>query len=128
QCRVSRRGHAAGGEVDDRKFAFVGDLANELVRSSDLLGKGHSFFNRKHRQPANLSEDGASMTHGLHHVPGAGLAFGADHRSSLPNAPQRLTEVSCLAYEWDCELPLVDMNLLVGRSKHFAFIDAIDSQ
>ena len=67
------------------------------------------------------------MPHGLHHIAGARLALGADHRRALADAPQRLAQVAAAAHEGDLEEVLVDVVRLVGRRQHFRFVNVVDA-
>ena len=65
------------------------------------------------------------MTHGLDHIPGAGFSLGADHGCTLANATQGFTQVAASANEWNLEVVLEDMVLLVRRGEHFRLIDVV---
>ena len=62
------------------------------------------------------------------HVTGAGLAFGADHRRTLADTPQRLTQIRCTADERHGELPLVDVVGVVGRRQHLGLVDVVHTE
>src|SRR5262249_34493139 len=115
-------------EVYDRQSAMFGDLADQFVRGTNLLGKRHPFFSRQDGQTTNLAENCAGVTDGLDDIAGAGLALGADHGRALSDAPERYTEIARAAYKRNSELALVDMELLVGGREDFALVYAIDSE
>ena len=71
----------------------TGDLGDELVRRSELLGGHVELILRKGGQTADLVANGAHMRHRVGDVAGAGLSLGADHGRALGDAAQRLSQV-----------------------------------
>src|SRR6202171_4107912 len=127
QGRVSGRSDAAGGEVHHGQPPQPCGLGHQLVWSLEVPGTGVKLLFGHPVETADLAADGAHVPHRLHHVAGAGFAFGADHRGPLIDAPQRLAEVARAANKWDFELPLVYVVFLVSRSQDLGFIDEIDA-
>ena len=103
-------------------------LLHQFVRRADLLGIGHQFFFGHVLELADFAQHGAGMAHSLHHVAGAGLALGADHRRAFADAAQRLAQVAASAHERDLEIVLEDVMFLIRRGQHFGFVDVIDAE
>mmetsp|Transcript_34965 Transcript_34965/g.109908 ORF Transcript_34965/g.109908 Transcript_34965/m.109908 type:complete len:329 (-) Transcript_34965:79-1065(-) len=123
---VGRGGHAAGGEVHHRELAGTGDLADEVIRGLDLLGKHEELVIVHGLHLADLAVHSAGVAHGLDDVAGAGLALGAEHGGTLGDAAERLAEVAAAADEGNLELVLVNVVLLVGHGEHLGLIDIVD--
>ncbi len=68
------------------------------------------------------------MAHRLDHIAGASLAFGANHRRALADAPQRFAQIAAAAHERHLEIALIDVMLLVGWGQHFALVNIIHPQ
>ena len=115
-CIIKRRigggGHAAGGKVDHRHASQVAGFQHQLVRGADLFGKSHHLFFGHVLQAADLTQNRAGMAHSFHHIAGAGLALGADHRRAFADPAQRFAQVAAAANKRHFEVVLVDMVLL----------------
>ncbi len=62
------------------------------------------------------------------HVTGAGLTLGADHRRTLGDPAQRLTQIGGTAHERHGELPLVDVVGVVRGGQHLGLVDVVDAE
>src|SRR5579872_370174 len=65
------------------------------------------------------------MAYSLDNVAGTGLTFGTNHRRTLANAAQRLSEVTRSTHEWHGEQVLVDMIMLIGGGQHLGLVNAV---
>ncbi|MDQ1060438.1 hypothetical protein QFZ23_004339 [Arthrobacter globiformis] len=61
-------------------------------------------------------------------IAGAGLALGADHRRTLADAGQRLTEVGGTADEGNSEFPLAHVVGVVGRGQDLGLVNVVHAQ
>ena len=77
------------------------------------------------REPPDLALDQPDMANRLHHVAGAGLALGADHRRALGDPPERLAQVGGAAHERHREGVLVDVVGLVRRRQDLGLVDVV---
>ena len=107
---------------------MLGHPLHQLQRRSQALGLLHQFFLRQHGQPLHVADDGTHVPHRLHHVTGAGFAFGADHGRAFGDAPQGLAQVAAAADEGHAEELLVDVVFFIGRCQYFAFVDEVHLQ
>ena len=126
--RIGRRGDPAGGEVDHGESSGPGDLRHQLEGSAERLRLGHQLFLAHPLQLSDLAQDGPGVPDGLHDVPGARLALGADHGRPFAEASKRLAQVSAAADKRDREVVLPDVVLLVGRRQDFGLVDIVDSE
>src|SRR5215207_4900449 len=124
--RIGRGGYAAGREQHDGEATVLGDPPHELVRRPEVLSLGHHLLVIEGTEPANAAHYGAHVPHGFDHVAGACLALGPYHGRPLADAPQRLSEVRCTAYEGHVEDGLVYVMLLVGRGQDLRLIYVVD--
>ena len=126
--RVGGRRDAAGHEQHDRQFASLGHLSYQLVRRLQLLRR-HVQLGRivgeRGDQAGDLALDGADVARRLGDVAGACLALRPDHRCTLGDATQRLTQVRGAAHEWHGELPLVDVVHVVGGRQNLRLVDVV---
>ena len=88
---------------------MLGDPADEVERSLEVLGLGVELLLRERAQAADPAEDRPHVRDGVDDVAGARLALRPDHRGALGDPAQRLAEVRAAADERDGELPLVDV-------------------
>ncbi len=93
-----------------------------------LFGFGVEFFFAQHGQDFHLLHNLPDMLDGVDNVPGAGLAFGADHGCAFGDAAQSFAQIARAADEGDVEGVLVDVMGFVGRREHFGFVDVIDAK
>ena len=77
-------------------------------------------------QSANVSADGPCVSHRLHNIAGAGLAFRSEHCCTFGDTTKGLTEVSTATYEWDFEVVFVDVIFLISHCEHFTFVDIVN--
>src|SRR4051812_45517284 len=89
QRGVGRGGDTTGGEQHDGQLAALRDLRDQLVRGTQLLGRGVQLVVVQGPEPADLALDLAQVADRLDDVAGAGLALGTDHRRALGDAAQR---------------------------------------
>src|SRR5262245_17169934 len=68
------------------------------------------------------------MPHRLDNVARASFTLGADHRCTLTNTPQCLTQVACTTHKRHLESKLIDVMRLVRWGEHLALVDIIDPQ
>ena len=68
------------------------------------------------------------MTGCIGDITGAGLTLGADHRRTLGDPAQRLTEIGGTAHERHGELPLIDVMAVIRRRQHLRLIDIVDPE
>src|SRR5205823_7783584 len=68
------------------------------------------------------------MPHCLDDVARARFALGANHRRTLTDTPQGLTQIARATHKRYLEGKFVDMMRLVCRSEHFTLIDIIYPQ
>ena len=101
-------------------------VLGQIVGHGQLLGGLVDLVVAQADEFANLLVHGAHVAHGLNHVAGAGLALGTNHGSTLGDAAQCLAQVLRAAHERHVELVLVDVVHVVGRGKHFGFVDVVD--
>src|SRR5436190_9173793 len=126
--RVRGRRDAAGGEQHDRERSRLRDLAHQLVRRLNVLGGDVELVLAHRRQPAQLSADRAHVGDRVGHVTGAGLPLRPNHRGTLVDPSQCLTQVGGTADERDGEPPLVDVVRVVGRRQYLGLVDVVDPE
>ena len=126
--RVGRRREPAGREVHDRERPGRRDVAHELDRRAEVLGRRHVLLGAERGEPRHLAEHRALVANGLDDVAGARLALGADHRRALGDPAERLAEVASSAHERDGERPLVDVVLLVRGGEDLGLVDVVDAE
>ena len=107
---------------------FCGDLGDEFVRCAEIASARDQFFFRRDVQFADRVADSAHVAHRLDDVAAARFALAANHRRAFGDAPQRFAEVARAAHERRRERVLVDVILVVGRRKHFGFVDVIHAE
>ena len=127
QRGVGGGGYAARGEVHHRQPTETLRLAQQVERRANLLRVCSEFVVAHQLHAADLLHHRPHVADGLDDVTGAGLALGADHRSALADAAQRLTEVAAAADERDLEVVLPDVVLLVRGRQHFGLVDVVDA-
>jgi hypothetical protein len=93
-----------------------------------LLGCKVQLLLSQHGQCLHLPHNLPHVLHGVHHVAGTGLSFGADHRRAFRDAAQRLAEVTSPADKGCFEGVLVNVVRLVGGGEHFRLVDEIDAE
>src|SRR5207247_778055 len=125
--RVGGRRDAAGAEEHDRELSVLRYLAHELHRDAVLLGLLLLRVRSKLGELADRVGDRTDMCDRLDDVPGARLAFAANHRRALVDAPQRLAEIASPTHERDLEGVLVDVEFEVRRSQDLALVDVLDA-
>src|SRR5664280_293202 len=93
----------------------------------EVLRLDYEFILEHRLHLANLVHDRSHVGDRLRDVSGARLALRPYHRGSLADTPQRLSQITCSAYEGDLELPLVDMIGDISGGQYFAFINEVDA-
>jgi hypothetical protein len=119
-------GDAARGEVNDGEAAEGLGLLDELEGRADLLGVDEDLILVHRREPADVAHHGAAVANRLDDVPGASLAFGANHGGTLGDAPESLAEVAAAAEHGNLEVVLVDVVNLVRGGEHLGLVDVVD--
>ena len=66
------------------------------------------------------------MSYGLDDVARTRLALGTDHRCAFFDTAQRFAQILRSADKRYVEIALVDVENVVGRRKHFAFVDVVN--
>ena len=102
------------------------DLAHQLDRNLQLLGRLEQLIIAQGDNVADLLLDLAHVTHGLNDVARARLAFGADHRGALGNTAQRLAQIAGATDKRHVKLGLVDVVDIVGGGEDLGFVDVVD--
>src|SRR5690606_12090901 len=126
--RIGRGGDAAGDEGHDGQSAEAGDLPDQVVRGSDLLGCDVELVFALRAQCADLGVDGAQMAHRLGDVAGACFALRTDHRGAFGDAAKSLAEVGRTTDERHLEDGLVDVVDVVGGGEDLGFVDVVDAE
>src|SRR3954449_1284944 len=126
QRRVGGRRDSARAEQGHGQPSRLGHLADDLHRSSKLLGLGSQLLAPQGPEPLDAADDSTEVTDGLDNVAGTRLALGADHRGSLADPAERLAEVGRATNEGHLEGMLVDVVGLVGRREDLGLVDVVD--
>ena len=113
---LTRRSDSSRGEIDDGQAFQTGGLLEEMVGCLDVLCKCIQLLFIHGAGATDATHDRALVTDGLDNVAGAGLALGADERGTFGDAAESFAEITRAADEWDFEVVLVDVVVLVcGR-------------
>ena len=126
--RIGWRGNAPGGEVRDRQLPCSCDQFDQFIRRLMLFGFGVKFFFTEHGENLHLLHNLAHVLDGVHHVSGASLTLGANHRRTLGDAPKRLAQIPRAANKRYLEGVLVHMVRFIRRRQHFTLVHEIDAE
>ena len=102
------------------------DLAHQLDRNLQLLGRLKELIAAQSHNVADLLLDLAHVAHGLNDVTRARLALGADHRGALGNTAQRLAQIAGTADKRHVKLGLVDVVDIIGGGENLGLVDVVD--
>ncbi len=128
ECRIRRRSYTSRRKVGNRQRSAASYFEDKVIWCSKVAGHTHEFFLRQCGDPADFVYYCAQMPNGLNNVPGTGFTLRANHRRTFTDAAERFTEITASAYKRNLERLLVDVELIVGRGKHFAFIYEIHTK
>ena len=114
---VRGSGDTTRNEQHDRELLFARNLLHQLVGSLKFLCRHEQLVIGFGRQRRDFAPDGANVLGGLRHVTGTGFTLRANHRGTFGDATKRLTKICSTADEWNSELPLINMVLIILKIK-----------
>ena len=99
---------------------------HQFIGRLQLFGSLKELILTHAHQSADLTLHQTHVTHRLNHITRARLALGTNHRGTLGNTAQGLTQVLGTTYKRHVKLRLVDMIDVISRTQHLTLVDIVN--
>ena len=105
---------------------MVVNEAHQVVRYLEFLGTVKEFVFAHARNAGDFLVHQAHVSYGLDDIARTRLALGTDHRRAFFDTAQRFAQILRAAHERNVEFTLVDVENVIGRRKHFTFVNVVN--